>query len=80
MLFDVFKGTCNKLMLIPKATHERISEKAIEGYRVRAVGEKNGRENVHKTQRRPWVKVGILRWGKEWSGRACEAKRKRGCE
>jgi hypothetical protein len=53
MLFDVFKGTCNKLMLIPKATHERMSEKAIEGYRVRAVGEKNGRENVHKTQRRP---------------------------
>jgi len=53
MLFDVFKGACNKLMLIPKATHERISEKAMKDIGSEQSGKRTEGENVHKTQRRP---------------------------
>jgi hypothetical protein len=49
MLFDVFMS--NKLMLIPKVTHERMSEKAMKDIGSEQSGKRT--ENVHKTQRRP---------------------------
>jgi hypothetical protein len=51
--FGDFMGACNKLMLIPKATHERISEKAMKNIGSEQSGKRTEGENIHKTQRRP---------------------------